>query len=61
MLSEEDYEYLTKGIATGVGAGIFIGAITGEIILVFAAGGIIGMVGGLIYSKYKKIKKKETI
>lgn len=58
MLSEEDYEYLTKGIAIGVGAGIFIGAITEQIILVFAAGGIIGMICGLIYSKYKKLRIK---
>ena len=44
MLSEEGYEYLTKGIAIGVGIGIFAGAFLGNIIFTFAAGGVIGMV-----------------
>ena len=49
MLSEEDYEYLTKGIAIGVGIGIFVGAFFENIIFTFAAGGVIGMISGLIY------------
>ena len=58
MLSEEGYEYLTKGIAIGVGIGIFAGAFLGNIIFTFAVGGVIGMISGLIYSTYKKFKKK---
>ena len=49
---------LTKGIAIGVGIGIFAGAFLGNIIFTFAAGGVIGMISGLIYSTYKKFKKK---
>ena len=58
MLSEEDYEYLTKGIAIGVGIGIFVGAFFENIIF---TGGVIGMISGLIYSIYKKFKKKEIM
>ena len=47
MLSEEGYEYLTKGIAIGVGIGIFAGAFLGNIIFTFAAGGVIGMIKSL--------------
>lgn len=61
MLSEEGYVYLTKGIAIGVGIGIFVGAFLENIILTFAAGGVIGMIGGLIYSAYKSFKKKKII
>ena len=57
MLSEEGYEYLTKGIAIGVGIGIFAGAFLGNIIFTFAAGGVIGMISGLIYSTYKSLKR----
>ena len=38
--------------------GIFAGAFLGNIIFTFAAGGVIGMISGLIYSTYKKFKKK---
>ena len=61
MLSEEDYEYLTKGIAIGVGIGIFVGAFFENIIFKFSAGGVIGMISVLIYSTYKKFKKKEIM
>ena len=47
MLSEEDYEY--------------VGAFFENIIFTFAAGGVIGMISGLIYSIYKKFKKKEIM
>lgn len=61
MVSEEEYEYLTKGIAIGVGIGIFIGTFVGNILLTFAAGGVIGIIGGLIYSAYKKVKNKRML
>ena len=32
-LSDDDYEYLTKGIAAGVGIGILVGPFIGNIIL----------------------------
>ena len=39
ILKEKDYEILTKGIASGIGIGILIGAIAGEVILLFSLGG----------------------
>lgn len=59
ILSEKDYEYLTKGIATGVGMGIVIGAFVGNITLAFATGGVVGIVLAFGYSSYKKITKHE--
>lgn len=59
ILSDKDYEYLTKGIAIGVGTGILVGAVAGNITLTFAAGGVIGILSSLIYSAYKKIKINE--
>lgn len=32
ILSEKDYEYLTKGLASGVGLGIIIGALVEDIL-----------------------------
>ncbi|GAB6168539.1 hypothetical protein JCM1393_09990 [Clostridium carnis] len=57
-LSEEDYDYLAKGIALGVGCGILVGGFTGNVILTFAAGGVIGILGAFIYSFYRKSKNK---
>lgn len=56
-LSDKDFEYVTKGIAFGVAGGIIIGAIFGNITLIFSFGGVIGILSGLGYSIYKKIKK----
>lgn len=56
ILSEKDYEYLTKGIAAGVGLGIIIGIIFEEIILFFALGGVVGIVGASILSIIRKSK-----
>ena len=53
-LTDKEYEYLAKGIAIGTGSGIFIGAIVGNVSMVFAIGGVIGIIGALIYSWYKK-------
>ena len=60
MLSDKDYEYLTKGLAGGVGIGIIIGAIAE--ILGFAAGGVIGIILSFVYSYYRKAKshKKQS-
>ena len=59
-LSDDDYEYLTKGIAAGVGIGILVGAFIGNIILTFAAGGLLGVFVGSLYSFYKKVKAKKA-
>lgn len=56
ILSDEDYEYLTKGIAIGVGTGVLIGAIVGNVTLTFAAGGVIGILSAFVYSIYKRKK-----
>ena len=57
ILSEKDYEYLTKGLAGGVGIGIIIGAIA-ENLLFFALGGVLGIICATIFSTIKKFKIK---
>lgn len=59
VLSDKDYEYLTKGIAGGVGLGILLGVVVGNITLTFAAGGVSGIIIAVIYSYYKKLKKRD--
>ena len=54
ILSDKDYEYLTKGIAIWVGTGVLVGAIIGNITITFAAGGVIGILSAFIYSIYKR-------
>lgn len=61
VLSDKDYEYLTKGIAGGVGIGILLGVIVGNITLTFAAGGVIGTILAVIYLYYKKSKKQNEV
>lgn len=57
MLSEKDYEYLTKGIALGVGIGVIVGIIFNDINFFFALGGVIGIVIASIYSLIKKVRE----
>ena len=47
MLSDKEYEYLTKGIAIGVGIGIVSGMVLEDIVLGFSAGGVIGIIVSL--------------
>ena len=61
ILSEQDYEYLTKGIAIGVGIGTLVGLLLENVILSFASGGVIGIILSLIYSCYKKVKKNKKL
>lgn len=61
ILSDKDYEYLTKGIAIGVGTGVLVGAIIGNITLTFAAGGVIGILSAFIYSIYKRNRISDWI
>lgn len=56
ILSEKDYEYLTKGLALGVGIGTIIGALLENVLLFFALGGVLGIIGSSIFSFYKKFK-----
>ena len=58
ILSEKDYEYLTKGLAAGVGIGIIIGSMAENILLFFALGGVLGIIGATIFSTIKKFKLK---
>ena len=60
MLSDKDYEYLTKGIASGVGIGTIIGMLLQDIILGFAAGGVIGIILSFVYSYYRKAKSHKN-
>ena len=61
ILSEKDYEYLTKGLASGVGLGIIIGALAGDILFFFALGGVLGIIGASIFSFYRKFKVDHKI
>lgn len=56
-ITEEDYERLAKGIAIGVGIGILIGAFIGDVIFMFALGGVIGILGSLGYSFFRRYRK----
>lgn len=56
VLSEQDYDYLAKGIALGAGIGIFIGVFVDDIILAFSACTVLGIILSLLYSFYKKVK-----
>ena len=56
MLSDKEYEYLTKGIAIGVGIGIVSGMVLEDIVLGFSAGGVIGIIVSFVYSYYKRLK-----
>ena len=57
MLSDKEYEYLTKGIAIGVGIGIVSRMVLEDIVLGFSAGGVIGIIVSFVYSYYKRLKK----
>ena len=56
LLSEKDYEYLTKGIASGVGIGTLIGVLCGEVIFLFSLGGVIGVILPSIVIIIRKFK-----
>lgn len=58
ILSDEDYDYLAKGIAIGAGIGIFAGVFIDNIILTFSAGAVMGIIFSIGYSFYKKYKNK---
>lgn len=58
ILSDEDYDYLAKGIAIGAGIGIFLGIFIDNIILTFSAGTVIGIIFSIGYSFYKKNKNR---
>ena len=55
-LTDKQCENLAKGIAIGVGVGVLTGVIIGDVTLAFAAGGVLGIIGSLIYSAYEKHK-----
>ena len=61
ILSDEDYEYLTKGIAIGVGIGTLVGLLLENVILGFALGGVIGIILSFIYSYYTKVRKNNKL
>lgn len=56
ILSDKDYEYLTKGIAIGIGIGTLVGIVIENVTLAFAAGGVIGILTAFIYSIYRRKK-----
>ncbi|MGL5152614.1 MAG: hypothetical protein ACRC7N_18805 [Clostridium sp.] len=60
-LSDKECEYLAKGIAIGAGCGVVIGAVMDAVPLVFSIGGVVGIIGSLIYCAYDKHKKKVIV
>lgn len=60
ILKEKDHEILTKGITSGVGIGILIVAIAGEVILLFSLGGVIGIIISSICIALNNIKSKKV-
>ncbi|MCR1953085.1 MULTISPECIES: hypothetical protein [unclassified Clostridium] len=58
ILSDQDYDYLAKGIAVGAGIGIFLGFFIDNIILTFSGCSVIAIISSLGYSFYKKSKSK---
>lgn len=60
-LSDRECEILAKGIAVGAGVGVFAGIFVENVPLVFSLGGVLGIIGSLIYCTYEKYKKKVTV
>ncbi|MBE6052423.1 MAG: hypothetical protein E7212_00700 [Clostridium sartagoforme] len=58
ILSDQDFDYLAKGIALGAGIGIIIGVFIDNIILAFSTCTALGITFSLMISLYKKIKHK---
>lgn len=59
ILSEKDYECLTKAIAMGVGIGIITGLILDNVVLFFALGGVIGIITSFIMCTITKFNKNK--
>lgn len=60
-ITEEEYVYLTKGIAIGAGIGIVAGAIFGNVVFGFSLGGALGIPLGLLYASRKKHIKHDDL
>lgn len=60
-LSDKDFEYIAKGILHGVLIGIIVGAFFDNILLFFALGGVLGVIGALIYSMVSKLSRTKDI
>lgn len=57
-LTDKECENLAKGIAIGAGLGTLIGIIIDNVTFAFSFGGVVGIIGSLIYSTYIRYKKK---
>lgn len=55
-LKDKEAEYITKGIALGVGTGIVLGALLNNVSLFFAIGGTIGIFGSFTFMMYRRVK-----
>lgn len=59
VLEDKDYEYLTRGIASGVGIGTIVGMFLSNIEFFFAFGGVVGILASGIYIACRKVKKNK--
>lgn len=56
ILTDKEYENLAKGLAIGVSIGTIVGAIINLAAFCFTLGGVIGIIGSVIYSRINKKK-----
>ena len=59
ILSEEDYDYLAKGIILGTIMGIIVGVFINDIILAFSIFTTLGLTLSILWAIYKKFKSKK--
>ncbi len=59
ILSEEDYDYLAKGIILGTILGILIGIFINNIVFGFSICTTIGLTLSILWSIYRKFKPKK--
>ena len=54
IVTDNQYEIITKGIAFGTGIGTLLGLILNNIVFNFSLGGVLGVLIAYVYSIYKK-------
>lgn len=60
-LTNKEIEYVTMGIVLGVGLGTFMGLFVDNVEFTFAIGAVIGIIGSLLFTIFKRVKGKRII